>query len=111
MHAMLLLNYKRYVTIATMQLQTGVLGTLALCISLTSLKHQYDVTVVRQDIYDIIGMPCSAKFSTTLQTEILFYSKCRFLKQMITLKSFISVILLQLTKPLILNRTYGKMCA
>ena len=33
-------------------------------------------------------MPCSAKFSVTLQTEILFNRTSEFLKQIIFLKSF-----------------------
>ena len=37
---------QRSVTIATMELQTGVLSTLADYISVTSLRHQFEVIVV-----------------------------------------------------------------
>ena len=49
-------------------------------------------------MYDIIGtgawqnMPCSISFSMTLQTEIFSTITSDFLKQMIILKSFISVL-------------------
>ena len=39
-----------------MELQTGVLTTLAYCYLGMSLRHQYDIIVLRQHIYDLIGI-------------------------------------------------------
>ena len=51
-------------------------------------------------------IPCSAKFSMTLQTEILSTETSDFLKQIIFLKSFDSVLLASYT----CNKTVMEIC-
>ena len=64
-----------------------------------SLRHLYDTIVVTVTyLMSLVQelsrqcMPCSAKTSMTLQTEVLSTETSDFLKQMIILKSFNSVL-------------------
>ena len=82
-----------------MELQTNVHSTLAECflgdLTLTSICHScygnISMTSLLQQ-HSRQCMPCSAKFSMILQTEILSLETLDFLKQIIFLKSFNSVL-------------------
>ena len=68
---------------------------------MTPLRHQYELLAAVVTKYDIIGsgawqacIPCSTIFSIKLQTEILSTETSDFLKQIIILRAFDSVLIL-----------------
>ena len=87
--------HHRYVTIATLELQTGVRST----VSVASQRHQYDVILVHAKFITSLVYEhnrqcvlCSAKFSVTLQTEFFSTETLDFPKQIIFIKSLNSVL-------------------